>query len=123
VQVPFEHLHGFAEFRRIELVDIFALILLQIRQSQLGRFQTSCLEALPNQLAVNPDSAIVVAVADVSQQTRNFWNNRHCPSLDDGFTFFRLSGCFSVSDDIFCCSIQMQHTNKNQDFDKVKNTL
>jgi hypothetical protein len=48
------------------------LILLQIRQSQRGCCPNGCLEANPNQLAVDPDSAIVVAVADVLQQAGDF---------------------------------------------------
>lgn len=71
-KLPFEYFHGFAEFRRIDLVAVFALILLQIRQSQRGCCPNGCLEANPNQLAVDPDSAIVVAVADVLQQAGDF---------------------------------------------------
>jgi len=72
-KLQFEHLHRFAEFRRFDLVAVFALVLLQISQPQLGSCPNRRLEAHSNQLAVDPNSAIVVAVADVLQQAGNFW--------------------------------------------------
>jgi len=72
LKLPFEHLHGFAEFR-FDFVAVFALILLQIGQPQFSCCPNRRLEAHSNQLAVDPNSAIVVAVADVLQQAGNFW--------------------------------------------------
>lgn len=73
----FEHLHGFTEFRRFKPCCCFRVVFLQIGQSQLGRCPNGCLEAHPNQLAVDPNSAILVAIADVLadvlQQAGDFW--------------------------------------------------
>ena len=51
--------------------------------------------ANPNQLAADPDSAIVVAVADVLQQARNLRKWSPLPVFGLGFTEFPV-GLFPV---------------------------
>ena len=58
---------------RVYIVASLIVCFYKIRQSKLGGCPNRSSQALTNRLAVNFDSAIVIAVADVLQQVRHFW--------------------------------------------------